>query len=115
MCYIISVKKRKRWEPKLDKDGLHLLLNLRMVGWSYGALGAFFNMKVPSVKYQCEKYGIIPYGDSLTIPIFDQRSHKLYPWIKIEENQWYMEEGTKRNRGKSYKEYLRLTSDKGGK
>lgn len=96
-----------------DDRNLYLLLNLRLQGYSFGALATVFHCDKMAVKRHCEKYGIYPMDfdnslrkrNSFSLPeILD-----LFLKPPISDPRWVTIDGEKINRGRSYREYLKST------
>ena len=91
-------KEGKFSEFKLSRSSINLILNLRLIGWSYNSLASFFGISRQAARYQCHKYGIEYEGYGMRIPNFSS-AQKIDKWRYID--------GEKINTGKSYADYLR--------
>ena len=96
-------KKGKFSEFKLSRGAINLILNLRLIGWSYNSLASFFGVSRQAARYQCHKYGIEYEGYGMRIPNLST-AQKIDKWRHID--------GEKINVGKSYAEYLKEAKKK---
>lgn len=101
-------KEGKFSEFKLSRSSINLILNLRLIGWSYNSLASFFGISRQAARYQCHKYGIEYEGYGMRIPNLStakMRIPNLSTAKKIDK--WRYIDGEKINTGKSYADYLK--------
>lgn len=90
-----------------DKQMLCNMLNLRVAGWATTSLALLYSCDRSSIEFQCNKFGAKPGGEVFTL----ERIIRDILTPSERDSQWRItNNGERINLGRSYKDYLRLSS-----
>ncbi len=80
-------------------------LEMRLLGWSYSAIGRHFHKDHTTILYHCVKFGIVPFKKPPVMPVIEFETPVSNP-EKVYKYQYLFDQDGPINPGKPYKQYL---------
>lgn len=88
--------------PSFDQKSLHLMLVLRISGFSINSLAFMFYCSRPTIRKYCKEYNIKP--EWIEISINEAVRKTIESCL---EDRWTVIDGQRVNKGNSYSHYLK--------